>query len=184
MTYGQNIAAISTAPGTGGVAVIRISGESPLAIAEKMFRPIGKTPVKDFEPYKMYPGEIDGGDFTDFGMCVFFRGPKSYTGEDTIEFHCHGGVAISRGVLKRALALGARMATNGEFTRRAFLNGKMSLSSCEGLIDMINSESVGGEAHLRACVSQCGYRLSGRRGRRGQCGGYPRESLRSAEKNG
>lgn len=144
MTYGQNIAAISTAPGTGGVAVIRISGESPLTIAEKMFRPIGKTPVKDFEPYKMYPGEIDGGDFTDFGMCVFFRGPKSYTGEDTIEFHCHGGVAISRGVLKRALALGARMATNGEFTRRAFLNGKMSLSSCEGLIDMINSESVGG----------------------------------------
>ncbi|MDY2880904.1 MAG: tRNA uridine-5-carboxymethylaminomethyl(34) synthesis GTPase MnmE [Candidatus Borkfalkiaceae bacterium] len=142
--YGKNIAAISTAPGTGGVAVIRISGESPLAVAEKMFRPIGKTPVKDFEPYRMYPGEIDGGDFTDFGMCVFFRGPKSFTGEDVVEFHCHGGVAITRGVLQRALSLGARMATNGEFTKRAFLNGKMSLSSCEGLIDMINSESVGG----------------------------------------
>ena len=139
----NNIAAISTASGVGGVAIIRISGDSPLEIAQKMFKPLGKIAVKDFEPYKLYVGEIDGGHFTDFGMCVYFQGPKSYTGEDMIEFHCHGGIAITQGILRRAFSLGAKPASKGEFTKRAFLNGKMSLSSCEGLIDMINSESVG-----------------------------------------
>lgn len=139
----KNISAISTAPGVGGVAIIRISGESPLDIAEKMFKPLGKVKVTDFEPYKLYCGEIDGGNFTDFGMCVYFKGPKSYTGEDMVEFHCHGGIAITQGILKKTFELGAKPATKGEFTKRAFLNGKMSLSSCEGLIDMINSESVG-----------------------------------------
>ncbi|MCQ2399961.1 MAG: tRNA uridine-5-carboxymethylaminomethyl(34) synthesis GTPase MnmE, partial [Clostridia bacterium] len=91
----------------------------------------------------MYVGEIDGGNFTDFGMCVFFKGPRSYTGEDMVEFHCHGGVAITRGILKQTFKYGARLATRGEFTKIAFLNGKMSLSSCEGLIDMINSEAEG-----------------------------------------
>lgn len=141
MSY--DIAAISTAPGVGGVAIIRISGAGSLKIAEKMFRPLGKTAVKDFEPYKMYVGNIDGGDFTDFGMCVYFKSPKSYTGEDMVEFHCHGGVAITRGILKRTFDFGATAATRGEFTKRAFLNGKMSLASAEGLVDMINSESVG-----------------------------------------
>lgn len=139
----DNVSAISTAIGVGGVAIIRISGSSPLTVAEKMFKPTGKTPVKDFEPYKLYVGEIDGGSFTDFGMCVYFKAPKSYTGEDMIEFHCHGGIAITRGILKRTFELGCRPATRGEFTQRAFLNGKLSLSSCEGLIDMINSESEG-----------------------------------------
>ncbi len=139
----NDIAAISTAPGVGGVAIIRVSGKGSLKIAEKMFKPLGKTAVKDFEPYKMYVGNIDGGDFTDFGMCVYFKSPKSYTGEDMVEFHCHGGVAITRGILKRALDLGTIPATRGEFTKRAFLNGKMSLASAEGLVDMINSESVG-----------------------------------------
>lgn len=139
----KTISAISTAPGVGGVAIIRISGEDALNIAEKMFSPLGKTRVSDFEPYKMYVGEIDGGSFTDFGMCVFFKAPKSYTGENMVEFHCHGGIAITRGVLKKTFELGAVPASRGEFTKTAFLNGKMSLSSCEGLIDMINSESVG-----------------------------------------
>lgn len=139
----NNVSAISTAPGVGGVAIIRISGDSPLSIASKMFKPLGKVSVFDFEPYKLYVGEIDGGHFTDFGMCVYFKAPKSYTGEDMIEFHCHGGIAITQGILKRTFELGATPASKGEFTKRAFLNGKMSLSSCEGLIDMINSESVG-----------------------------------------
>lgn len=136
------ISAISTAPGTGGVAIIRISGDDALAIAAKMFRPTGRTPVSDFEPYKMYVGEIDATDFTDKGMCVYFKAPKSFTGENVIELHCHGGEAVAHGVLSKTFACGARPATNGEFTKRAFLNGKLSLSSCEGLIDMINSESV------------------------------------------
>lgn len=140
----ENIAAISTALSASGVAVLRISGDSPLSIAEKMFKPVGKTKVMDFEPYKMYVGEIECDGFKDFGLCVYFKGPKSFTGEDVVEFHSHGGVAITKGILKRILSLGARLATNGEFTKRAFMNGKLSLSSAEGLIDMINSESVSG----------------------------------------
>lgn len=140
----ENIAAISTALSASGVAVIRISGDSPLKIAEKMFLPVGKTAVKDFEPYKMYVGEIVADGFNDFGLCVYFKGPKSFTGEDVVEFHSHGGIAITKGILKKILSLGARLANNGEFTKRAFMNGKLSLSSAEGLIDMINSESVSG----------------------------------------
>ena len=140
----ENIAAISTAPIASGVAVIRISGDTPLSIAEKMFTPVGKTGVSDFEPYKMYVGEIHADGFNDFGLCVYFKAPKSFTGEDVVEFHCHGGLAITKGILRKILSLGARMATNGEFTKRAFMNGKLSLSSAEGLIDMINSESESG----------------------------------------
>ncbi len=137
----DNITAISTAQVASGVAVIRISGSSPLSIAEKMFSPTGKTSVLNFEPNKMYAGEIDAGSFKDYGMCVYFKAPKSFTGEDTVEFHTHGGLAITRGILKHILSLGVRMAGNGEFTKRAFMNGKLSLASAEGLIDMINSES-------------------------------------------
>ena len=140
----DNIAAISTALAPAGVAVIRISGNSPLCVAEKMFKPAGKTVVSDFEPNKMYAGEIVADGFSDFGMCVYFKAPKSFTGEDTVEFHSHGGVAIALGILRKILSLGARLAENGEFTKRAFLNGKLSLASAEGLIDMINSESVSG----------------------------------------
>ncbi len=137
----ENIAAIATAPGKGGIAVIRVSGKSPLAIAEKMFFPVGKTPVAAFEPYRMYPGEIDGGGFRDYGLCVYFKAPASYTGEDVVELHCHGGESVARGILKRTFSLGARPAERGEFTKRAFLNGKLSLSSAEGVADMINGES-------------------------------------------
>lgn len=133
------ISAISTAPVASGVGVIRISGDGAFAVAENMFK--CKTPVSKFEPYKLYVGSIDGGNITDFGMCVIFKAPKSYTGEDMVEFHCHGGVAITRAVLKRTFDFGARLAERGEFTKRAFLNGKMSLSSCEGLVDMIYAQS-------------------------------------------
>ena len=141
------ISAISTAPGVGGVAIIRMSGKNPLEIAQKMFTPVGNTAVKNFKPNVMYAGNIDGCGFKDFGMCVYFKAPKSFTGEDTVEFHCHGGVQISRGILKRTVELGARLADRGEFTKRAFINGKLSLSSAEGMINMINSESL---ASLRA----------------------------------
>ncbi len=133
------ISAISTAMGVGGVAIIRMSGKGSIEIAEKMFYPLKK--IKKFDPNVMYAGEIDGGDFRDFGMCVAFYAPHSFTGEDTVEFHCHGGIAITQGILRKTFSLGSRPATNGEFTKRAFVNGKLSLSSAEGLIDMINSES-------------------------------------------
>ena len=143
----ENISAIATAPGKGGVAIIRISGKNPLAIAEKMFTPLSKTSVCNFQPYRMYAGNIDAGSFTDFGLCVYFKAPASYTGEDIVEFHCHGGETVARGILKQTFRLGARSATRGEFTKRAFLNGKLSLASAEGVADMINGES---EAEVKA----------------------------------
>ncbi len=153
----DEIAAISTAAGTGGVAIIRISGTNPLGIAQKMFTPTGKTAVKNFTPNVMYTGKIGGEGFTDFGMCVYFKAPKSFTGEDVVEFHCHGGVRIARGILEKALSLGASPAEKGEFTKRAFVNGKLSLSSAEGMIDMINAESL---ALLRAGSMLYGEKLS------------------------
>ena len=143
----ENIAAIATPSGKGGVAIIRISGKNPLSIAEKMFTPVNGVKVSEFEPYRMYPGKIDGGNFTDFGLCVYFKAPASYTGEDIVEFQCHGGETIARGILSQTFKHGARSATRGEFTRRAFLNGKLSLASVEGVADMINGES---EAEVKA----------------------------------
>lgn len=143
----ENVAAIATAPGKGGVAIIRISGKSPLEIAEKMFVPVGKKTVAEFEPYRMYPGRIDAGTFCDYGLCVYFKAPNSYTGEDVVEFQCHGGESIARGILKQTFRLGAKPAGRGEFTKRAFLNGKLSLASAEGVADMINGES---EAEVKA----------------------------------
>lgn len=137
----ENIAAIATPAGKGGVAIIRISGKDALALASKMFIPSGKVGVMDFEPYRMYPGKIDGGAFEDYGLCVYFKAPASYTGEDVVEFQCHGGENIARGILKQTFRLGAKAAGRGEFTKRAFLNGKLSLSSAEGVADMINGES-------------------------------------------
>ena len=136
------IAAIATASGAAGVAVIRMSGEGALETAKKMFSRKG-----EFVPNMLYPGVIDAGTFCDYGMCVYFRAPRSFTGEDVVELHCHGGTEIARGVLRRALGLGARMAERGEFTRRAYLNGKLSLSAAEGLGEMIAASS---EAQVRA----------------------------------
>ncbi len=143
----DTIAAIATANGCGGVAVVRLSGPDALKIAGEMFVPAGKTAVLDFLPYRMYPGVIRAEHFDDYGLCVCFRSPHSYTGEDVVELHCHGGVQISNGILKRAFDLGARPAAAGEFTRRAFLNGKMTLAAAEGLADMINASS---ESMIRA----------------------------------
>ena len=141
------ISAIATPAGIGGVAIVRVSGEGALSLAAKMFKPGGKIKVADFEPYKMYTGKIVCEGFEDFGMCVYFKAPKSFTGEDVIEFHCHGGTVVSRGVLSATFKAGARCAERGEFTKRAFVNGKLSLSSAEGMIDMINAESL---AEVRA----------------------------------
>lgn len=139
----ETIAAIATASGRGGVAIIRLSGEDSLKIAKEMF----STKAVNITPNRMYPGEISGDGFKDYGFLVYFRAPKSFTGEDVVEFQCHGGVQIARGILKKCISLGARSAEKGEFTKRAFLNGKLSLASAEGMADMINAESA---ALLRA----------------------------------
>ena len=146
------ISAIATPKGKGGVAIVRISGDGALEAAKKMFAKKG-----EWIPNRMYAGEIDCGSFRDFGMVVYFRAPKSFTGEDVVEFHCHGGNEIARGVLQRTFTLGARSAERGEFTKRAFLNGKLSLSAAEGMADMINAES---EAEVRAGYTLYGEKLT------------------------
>ncbi len=151
------ISAISTPYGTGGVAIIRLSGDGALALAAKMFAPSGKVKVEDFTPNVMYTGKILCDGFEDFGMCVYFAAPKSFTGGEVVEFHCHGGAQIARGVLAKTLSLGARNAERGEFTKRAFIAGKLSLSSAEGMIDMINAESV---AEVRAGSLLYGEKLN------------------------
>lgn len=155
----ETIAAIATPHGKGGVAIVRLSGSRSLDIAERMFSPVGRVPVRAFEPYRLYPGQIDGGGFTDYGLCVYFQAPRSYTGEDVVEFQCHGGESVARGILSKAFALGASPAGKGEFTRRAFLNGKLSLASAEGVADMIGGES---EAELRAGYFLYSEKLTGK----------------------
>lgn len=136
------IAAIATPSGTGGVAIVRISGKGSFETVDRVFRTANGKPAKERAPRVMYYGEILGDGFLDRGMCVTFCAPHSYTGEDSAELHCHGGVQIVQGVLRSVLAAGARMAENGEFTKRAFLNGKLDLSSCEGVADMIHARSA------------------------------------------
>lgn len=92
-------------------------------------------------PRTMYLGELNCGEFCDNAMAVWFRAPNSYTGEDMVEFHTHGGIAVTEGALNSCIRAGARLAHAGEFSKRAFLNGKMSLSEAEGVIGMINAES-------------------------------------------
>lgn len=153
----EKITGIATAHGVGGVAIVRVSGDNVLQIAKEMFSYRG-----EYEPNVLYAGEIDCGTFRDFGMCVYFRAPKSFTGEDTVEFHCHGGTEIARGVLRATIEHGARLAERGEFTRRAFLNGKLSLSAAEGIGEMISAQS---EAQVRAGYCLLGEQLT-REGKR------------------
>lgn len=148
----DTIAAIATPLGTGAVGIIRLSGESALEIAARVFSPYKLNSLKDAVPYMMYLGRLDCGGVKDRALAVFFRAPASYTGEDMVEFHCHGGATLLGHVLNGLLSLGARIADRGEFTRRAFLNGKMDLSDAEGVIDMINGES--------AAAVNAGYRLA------------------------
>ena len=146
------ISAIATAQGRGGVAIVRVSGDDALTLAKKMFSKKG-----EFTPNMLYAGEIDCGAFCDYGMCVYFRAPRSFTGEDVVEFHLHGGVEIARGAIQRTLELGARLAERGEFTKRAFLNGKLSLAAAEGMADMINAQSA---AQVRAGYALYGEKLT------------------------
>ncbi len=147
------ISAIATGSGAAGVAIVRMSGAGALGVAKRMFSRKGK-----FVPNMLYPGVIDAGNFCDYGMCVYFAAPRSFTGEDVVELHCHGGTEIARGVLARTLELGARMAERGEFTRRAYLNGKLSLSAAEGLGEMISATS---EAQVRAGYLLYSEKLTG-----------------------
>lgn len=139
----STICAVSTAPGVGGIAVIRVSGPEALPVALRLFRYGGETPVAEsVKPRYAYYGEVIAGDeLIDEVVLTYFRAPHSFTGEDTVEISCHGSVYIRRRLLECLVGEGCRMAQPGEFTRRAYLNGRMDLSSAEAVADIIASES-------------------------------------------
>ena len=139
---GSTVAAISTPFGRGGVAVIRISGPDAQKIAQKIFIPKTALPDGSFPARKALYGSIlyDGAPIDD-GLLTFFYAPASYTGEDCAEISCHGGAYLTAKVLESALSAGAVPAEPGEFTKRAFLAGKISLTGAEAVIDLINAEN-------------------------------------------
>ena len=140
----DTIAAISTPQGKGGVAMIRISGMDALDVADKIFKRVNKTPLSQADNAKMVRGIIvdpNTLEEIDDGMAVVFRAPASFTGENTVEIYCHGGILVTRKVLAAALLGGARAAEAGEFTRRAFVSGKMGLSEAEALGALLEAKS-------------------------------------------
>lgn len=145
MTDKTTIAAISTPMGTGGVGIIRISGEKAMEITDKIFRAFSGKALADSEGYKAHYGRIfDGETAVDEAICLVFRAPHSYTGENVVEINCHGGVFLTKKILRLVLANGASPAAPGEFTKRAFLNGKMDLSKAEGVMSLISAQGEQG----------------------------------------
>lgn len=141
------IAAISTPNAVGGIAVIRISGDNAVAVAQRIFTPFGEKKVEDMAGYTCAYGIAhDNGERIDDCILTIFRAPHSYTGEDTAEISCHGGLFVSRKILRAALKNGAVTAEAGEFTKRAFLNGKLDLTQAEAVMDVIAAK---GELELK-----------------------------------
>lgn len=132
----ETIVALATPAGNSGVAVIRISGDKSKEILSALIRE-----KFEFEPRKMYLKNVHIKDFVDKCLVVFFKSPLSFTGEDVVEIQSHGGYFLAQKIIEEVLSLGARLADKGEFSKRAFINGKMSLDQAEGVIDMINAES-------------------------------------------
>jgi tRNA modification GTPase len=149
----DTIAAISTPQATGGLGIIRISGPSAFTIADKIFFPKGNKKLSEANGYSASLGFVKDhtGETIDEVIALVFRSPKSYTGEDIVEFSCHGGLYILQRLLREIIFCGARQATPGEFTRRAYLNGKLDLTSAEAVMDLIGAQ---GEAAARAALSQ------------------------------
>ena len=142
MNPADTIAAVATPPGAGGLAVVRLSGRQALSVADRCLRSSGGRPPSGFQPRMAVFGEVvrDGVRVDDVVVTVF-RGPKSFTGEDTVEVACHGGVLVTRRVLETLLVSGARPAEPGEFTCRAFLNGRMDLAQAEAVADVIHAQT-------------------------------------------
>ncbi|MBE7048331.1 MAG: tRNA uridine-5-carboxymethylaminomethyl(34) synthesis GTPase MnmE [Ruminococcaceae bacterium] len=153
---GTTIAAIATAPGEGGIAVIRVSGPDAISICDRVFR--GKRTLQTSPSHTLSFGQIiHAGRVLDEVLAAVMRGPHSYTGEDVVEISCHGGSFVTRSILSAVLYAGATLADRGEFTKRAFLNGKMDLSQAEAVIDLIQAES---DAAVSLSVNQLKGRLS------------------------
>ena len=145
----DTIAATATAPGRGGVAIIRISGSEAFSIAERLSGRVPRAGRISFDQYR-----IDGR-LLDEGVTLAFRGPHSYTGEDVVELQCHGGTVVPRRVLEACLASGARLARRGEFTERAFLNGRLTYEEAESVLDLVDAKTDrGADAALRGLAGE------------------------------
>ena len=145
----DTIAAISTPPGPGAIGILRLSGPRAIEVAQASFRPLNKVPLSQHRPHELVYGDLldRDGQPIDRVLCTFSRGPVSYTGEDTAEFQCHGSPMVLSLGLEALFSRGARQARAGEFTRRAFLNGKLDLAQAEALGALLEARSREGARH-------------------------------------
>ena len=132
----ETIVALATPAGNSGVAVIRISGEKSKEILQNVIKE-----DLDFKPRYMYLKDIYCKGIVDNALVVFFKAPNSFTGEDIAEIQSHGGYYLAQKIIEQCIEYGAKMATPGEFSKRAFINGKLSIDQAEGIMDIINAES-------------------------------------------
>lgn len=138
----ENIVAIATPSGAGGISVIRISGEDAITIADKVFKAKSDILLKDKKGYTAsFGGVYDNELFLDEAIATVFRSPHSYTGENVVELSCHGGIYSTNEVLRSVIKAGASLADKGEFTKRAFMNGKLTLTQAEAVRDLINAQN-------------------------------------------
>lgn len=157
MSRHDTICAVATASGTGAISIIRISGEDSFSIARNVFRKNGKLlEINEIKPYKAYYGEIfdsipDEKPMVDDALVTFFKSPHSYTGEDSVEISCHGSYFVQQKILEMLCTRGCRLAEPGEFSKRAFINGKLDLAQAEAVADLIAAQS---EAEHRIAVNQ------------------------------
>ena len=152
----DTIAAIATGAQVSAIGIIRLSGDRAIDIVDSLFFPASGKAMGDSESRKLVYGSLRDreGALLDLCLCTISRGPNSYTGEDTAELQCHGSPVVLRAALEEIFALGARQAGPGEFTKRAFLNGRMELTAAEAVADMIDAESV-------ECAKNAAGQLSG-----------------------
>lgn len=157
MYLSDTIAAIATPAGTGGIGIVRISGPTARGIGSRLFR--AHRDVREWKSHRLYRGSIVSASDRplDDAMAVLMVAPHSYTGEDVLELHCHGSPVVLRGVLAEALSRGARLAEPGEFTKRAFLNGRLDLTQAEAVLDLINAR---GDAAAGLALQQMSGSLS------------------------
>ena len=153
MVNTDTIAAIATAMGNSGIGIVRISGDEAIEIADRVFKlKNGKEKLADQKSHTIHYGFIcDGEEVIDEVLVMLMKGPRSFTAEDTVEIDCHGGMLVTRRILEAVLRAGARLADPGEFTKRAFLNGRIDLSQAEAVIDVINAKN---EYALKSSVGQ------------------------------
>ncbi|NCD26388.1 MAG: tRNA uridine-5-carboxymethylaminomethyl(34) synthesis GTPase MnmE [Deltaproteobacteria bacterium] len=156
----ETIVAIATPPGQGAIGIVRLSGPASRAIGESLFQS-GRPNFSGLKPHRLHHGQLrtPQGEFLDDALLAFMPGPASFTGEDVLEAHCHGGQIVLRRVVQACLDLGARLAEAGEFSRRAVINGRMDLTQAEAIMELIAARS-------EAAAIQAGNRLGGLLGRK------------------